>query len=43
MISKKLYEKPAMQLYEFKQRPQILVGSGEGGATPYDPQTPETW
>lgn len=27
-MKKKLYEKPAMQVYELKQQPQILAGSG---------------
>ena len=31
MMKKKLYEKPAMQVYELKQRAQLLAGSGFGG------------
>ena len=31
MTTKKKYEKPAMQVFELKQQPQILAGSGEGG------------
>ena len=27
----KFYEKPAMQVYELKQQPQILAGSGSNG------------
>ena len=44
MKKRKLYEKPAMQVYELKQQPQLLVGSsvdtrssiddwGNGGTT----------
>ena len=29
------YEKPAMLVFELKQQPQILAGSGE--RSPYDP------
>ena len=31
MTTKKMYEKPSMQVFELKQQPQILAGSGEGG------------
>ena len=31
MTTKKKYKKPAMQVFELKQQPQILAGSGEGG------------
>ena len=27
MMKKKLYEKPAMQIFELKQQPQLLAGS----------------
>ena len=30
-MKKKMYEKPAMQVYELPNQPQILAGSGEGG------------
>ena len=36
MMKKKLYEKPAMQVYELKQQPQLLqasVNSGDVNAT----------
>ena len=32
---RKKYEKPAMQVYELKQQPRLLAGSGE--RNPYDP------
>jgi hypothetical protein len=28
MIKKRLYEKPSMKVYELKQQPQLLAGSG---------------
>ena len=31
MKKRKFYEKPAMQVYELKQQPQILAGSGSNG------------
>jgi hypothetical protein len=34
---KRKYEKPAMQVFELKQQPQLLVGSGGGDRSPYDP------
>ena len=35
MNTKRKYEKPAMQVYELKQQPQLLVGSyGNGGGMP---------
>ena len=41
-MKKKLYEKPAMQVFELKQQPQILAGSG--GTNPYTPDnTPYDW
>ena len=30
MTTKKKYEKPSMQVFELKQQPQLLVGSGLG-------------
>ena len=32
---KKQYEKPSMQVFELKQQPQLLAGSG--GTDPYTP------
>ena len=32
---KRKYEKPAMQVYELRQQPQLLAGSGL--RNPYDP------
>ena len=44
MTEKKKYEKPSMQVFELKQQPQLLAGSGgSGGTTPYDPEDPTTW
>jgi hypothetical protein len=40
---KKPYEKPAMQVFELKQQPQLLAGSSGNGTSPYIPQTPDTW
>ncbi len=31
----KKYEKPAMQVYEMKNRTKLLTGSGEPNAYPY--------
>ena len=43
-MKKKMYEKPSMEVYELKQQPQLLAGSGgSGGSTPYAPQDPTTW
>ena len=43
-MKKKMYEKPTTKVYELKQQPQLLAGSGgSGGSTPYDPQDPTTW
>ena len=41
MKKKLFYEKPSMKVFELKQQPQLLAGSG--GTTPYDPQDPTTW
>jgi hypothetical protein len=30
MTTKKKYEKPSMQVFELKQQPQLLAGSGVG-------------
>lgn len=39
---KKEYEKPSMQVFELKQKPALLVGSG--GTDPYTPDnTPYNW
>ena len=44
MTTKKKYEKPTTKVYELKQQPQLLAGSGgSGGTTPYDPENPTTW
>ncbi len=40
-MKKKLYKKPSTQVFELKQRAQLLAGSY--GTTPYDPQNPTTW
>ena len=39
MIEKKLYEKPSMKVFELKQQPQLLAGSGDEipGNDPYTP------
>ena len=41
MKKRKLYKKPAMQVFKLKQQQQLLTGSG--GTTPYAPQDPTTW
>ena len=33
---KKEYEKPSMQVFELKQQPALLVGSGLGDPNDYD-------
>ena len=39
---KREYEKPSMQVFELKQQPQLLAGSG--GTDPYTPDnTPYDW
>ena len=35
MTTKKLYEKPAMQVFELKQQPSLLAGSGIGDPSDY--------
>ena len=35
MTTKKPYEKPAMQVFELKQQPQLLAGSGLGDPSDY--------
>ena len=35
MTKKKIYEKPTMQVFELKQQPQLLAGSGLGDPTDY--------
>lgn len=37
---KRKYQKPAMQVFELKQNPKILVGSGDGGLDPLSPFNP---
>jgi len=41
MTTKKKYEKPAMQVYDLPQQPQLLAGSG-GEIPGNDPYTPES-
>ena len=36
MTEKKKYEKPSMQVFELKQQPQLLAGSGLGNPDDYD-------
>ncbi len=38
---KKKYEKPSMQVFDLKQQPQLLAGSG-GGLDPLSPFNPGT-
>lgn len=41
---KRYYQKPAIQVYELKQRPQLLQGSGlKAGRKSYDGPITETW
>ena len=37
MTTKRKYKKPSMKVYELRQAPQLLAGSGEGDRSPYDP------
>lgn len=38
------YEKPAMRVFELKQQPRLLAGSGEGGLNDYNrPNGPYNW
>ena len=39
-MKKKMYEKPTTKVYELKQQPQLLAGSG-GEIPGSDPYTPE--
>lgn len=42
MKKRKMYEKPSMKVYELKQQPQLLAGSG--GTDNYTPDnTPYNW
>ena len=41
MTKKKIYEKPSMKVFELKQQPQLLAGSG-GEIPNNDPYTPES-
>ncbi|MBR0166357.1 MAG: hypothetical protein IJQ13_05710 [Prevotella sp.] len=34
MKTKRTYEKPSMKVFELRQQPQLLAGSGEGGSMP---------
>ena len=36
MKKKQFYEKPSMQVFELKQQPQLLAGSGLGNPDDYD-------
>ena len=36
---KKPYEKPSMQVFDLKQQPQLLAGSGLSDPTDYTPDT----
>ena len=40
MTKKKIYEKPSMKVFELKQQPQLLAGSGRDipGSEPYTPE-----
>ena len=35
-MKKKMYEKPTTKVYELKQQPQLLAGSGLGNPDDYD-------
>ena len=35
MTKKKIYEKPSMKVFELKQQPQLLAGSGLGDPSDY--------
>ena len=37
MAQKRIYEKPAMQVFELRQQPQLLAGSGLDDPTDYLP------
>ena len=37
---KRTYQKPSVKVYEMKQQPQLLAGSGDGGLNPLNPFTP---
>ena len=39
-MKKKQYEKPSMQVFELKQQPMLLAGSGNGGLDPLSPFNP---
>ena len=42
MKKKQFYEKPSMKVFELKQQPQLLAGSG--GTEPYTPDNnPYNW
>lgn len=40
IIPKRIYQKPAMQVFELKQQLQLLAGSGDGGLDPQSPFNP---
>ena len=42
MKKKRLYEKPAMQVYPLQNIPHILAGSDVGGLNPLNPYDPGT-
>jgi len=39
MKKKQFYEKPSMQVFEFKEQPQLLAGSELNDPTDYTPGT----
>ena len=39
MAQKRIYEKPVMQVFELRQQPQLLAGSGLDDPTDYTPGT----
>ena len=41
IIPKRIYQKPAMQVFELKQQLQLLAGSGNGGLNSPSPFTPD--
>jgi len=40
MTTKRKYEKPSMEVNEFKEQPMILCGSNGGGMPPGQPGEP---
>jgi len=41
IIPKRIYQKPAMQVYEMLHQSQLLAGSGNGGLNSPSPFTPD--